>query len=531
MTMKPWSESSALYQIYPRSFQDSNGDGIGDLVGISQRLDYLVELGVDGFWLSPIYESPQYDCGYDISNYYAIDPMFGTMNDMDNLIAESHIRGLKVVMDFVPNHTSQEHEWFREASSSRDNQYRDFYVWRDAKPDGSPPTNWISLAGGSAWQWHEPTQQYYLHSFMPEQPDLNWDNPNVRTAMHDVLRFWLDKGIDGFRVDAEWPISKVYADDPINPGSNDEPGHYGKYLHTNCKNGPNLLRYMHEMTDVVAAYDHRFMIFEYYTEESFGDPVGEYVDVFALNPGVAAPFVFDLFRLDWHAQKRADRARELYGRIAKGSLPIYCLGNHDQTRIASRYDIARARALAVLQMSLPGLPTVYYGDEIGMQDFHIALDETHDNFKEGGAMGGRDPERTPMRWTDGENTDFTTGTPWLPIGDNVATINVHWQESHNESMLKLYKTLIALRRDPVLLHGDYEPLDRTNGYCYGFTRRHASGAFACIVNFADQTQSMDLPSAGDVMASSDISRAIGDMVSSHLVLEPYEAVLIRMRAT
>lgn len=523
--MKAWWDITALYQIYPRSFQDSDGDGTGDIPGIISRLEYLVDLGIDAVWISPMYASPQADCGYDISDYRAIDPVFGTMDDMDRLIAEAHARGLKIMMDFVPNHTSIEHEWFRQARQSRDNPYRDFYVWRDPV-DGHEPTNWISLAGGRSWTFDEPTGQYYLHSFMPEQPDLNWDNPRVRDAMHDVLRWWCERGIDGFRVDAEWPISKRYVDDTVSEHGDPDPEHYGHYLHDACKNGPHMLRYMREMTDVVAAYRDRFMVFEYYTDENLGEELQEYADIFALNPRVASPFVFDMFRQPWHATDRSQRMAALYAQLPHGARPVHALGNHDQMRIASRFGEAGARALAVMEMALPGIPTIYYGEEIGMRNYHVPRSALADNFGDHGGMGGRDPERTPMRWDDSEQAGFTTGKPWLPIGSQLRSCNVAAQHLDGTSTWTLYHHLLQLRRDnPALRHGEYQPLDTTSGYVWAFAVSHGGERMVAAMNFADQPQMIALDDTARVIISSDHHPR--PIVQGHVMLGAYEAVICR----
>lgn len=506
---------------------DSNGDGIGDLAGVTSKLEYLAGLGVGAVWLSPVYASPQADCGYDISDYRQIDPMFGAMRDMELLILRAHELGLKVMMDFVPNHTSDQHEWFVQARSSRDNPYRNYYVWRDPREDGSEPTNWISLAGGKAWQYDEASGQYYLHSFMAAQPDLNWDNPRVRDEMHNILRFWLDKGVDGFRVDAEWPISKVYTDDPLNPEYDGGPDDYGSYLHTNCKNGPNMLRYMREMSDVVASYQDRFMVFEYYTEPELGDEIQQYKDIFDLNPRCAGPFVFDMFRMEWHARDRATRMAKLYASLPIDGRPIHALGNHDQSRVATRLGEIRARALAVAQLTLPGIPTIYYGEELGMRDYEIPANARHDNFLEGGGMGGRDPERTPIRWNSSSHAGFTTGTPWLPIGDDVATLNAHTQLDDENSFLSLYRNLLQLRaQHEVFRSGTYTPVNAHNGYVWAYEVTDGSQHMIVAVNFADQAQLVTLPGKGHVLISSDAS-CVTDRYDGSAMLEPYEAVVFR----
>lgn len=524
--MTAWKNVTAIYQVYPRSFMDSDGDGVGDLAGITSKLDYLAGLGVGAVWLSPVYASPQADCGYDISDYRQIDPMFGTMRDMELLIERAHELGLKVMMDFVPNHTSDQHEWFQAARSSRDNPYRDYYVWRDPR-DGAEPTNWVSLAGGKAWEYDEASGQYYLHSFMAAQPDLNWDNPRVRDEMHNILRFWLDKGVDGFRVDAEWPISKIYKDDPLNPNYAGDSDEYGSYLHIHCKNGPNMLRYMREMSDVVASYQDRFMVFEYYTEPELGDEIAQYKAIFDLNPRVAGPFVFDMFRMEWHAHDRAARMAKLYACLPQDGRPIHALGNHDQSRVATRLGDSRARALALAQLTLPGIPTIYYGEELGMKDYQMPAGDRHDNFLEGGGMGGRDPERTPMRWNNGANAGFTTGKPWLPIGDDVAALNAHAQLDDSDSFLTLYRDLLHLRaQHDVFRNGVYADVDVQNAYVWAYEVTDGSQRMIVAVNFADQSQVVNMPGKGHMLLSSDPTSVV-DRYDGWAMLAPYEAAVFR----
>lgn len=519
--MKKWADVTALYQIYPRSFKDTNNDGVGDLKGITEKLPYINDLGVDAIWLSPVYASPQIDCGYDISDYQQIDPMFGTMEDMDRLIDASHDMGIKVMMDLVANHTSDQHYWFQQAKLSKDNKYRDYYVWRDAKPDGTMPTNWVSMAGGSMWELSPTTGQYYLHSFLPSQPDLNWDNPAVREEVKNIMRFWLDKGVDGFRVDAEWPISKLYEDEEFLPGGESAPNDYGSYLHNKCKNGPNMLPYMKEIGVVLKEYDDAFIVFEYYTDEQYGDEVGEYVAIFDLDNKHMSSFVFDMMRLDWHAEQRAERMRELYERIAPGSIPLHALGNHDQPRAVTHFGMQQARALAVAQLCLPGIPTIYYGDELGMQNFSIADDQKRDNFQEGASMSGRDPERTPMQWDASNGAGFSQGTPWLPINDNNQHVNYETEKDDPNSFYALYKKLLTLRRsDSALRKGTYRPIDCGNGYVWAF----GVGNKNVYVNFADQPQVVTNVH-GKVRISSARVNATG-WLQGNCTLGPYEAIVI-----
>jgi len=380
---KPWRDVNAMYQIYPRSFQDSNGDGVGDLRGVTQRLDYLSQtLGVEAIWLSPIFMSPKADWGYDVSDYCAIDPEYGTMADFKNLLLEAHKRDIKVMLDLVPNHTSDQHKWFQESRSSRDNPKRDWYVWRDPKPNGDPPNNWVSISGGGSWTLDETTGQYYLHSFTAVQPDLNWDNPEVRVAMQDVLHFWFKRGVDGFRVDAVWPLSKdpSFADEHALPDRLASSTEFFDIVHDKCKNGPNLRQYLQALTDVVALYPDRFMIFEYYPDPAAGESNAQYYDIQTVNSAVASSFYFEGMHAPWQAAFYKENLGAYYKDLPKGVQAVMCFGNHDQSRVATRIGHDQARALAVMQMTLPGLPTMYYGEELGMTDVYIEPSDRLDGF-------------------------------------------------------------------------------------------------------------------------------------------------------
>lgn len=348
-----------MYQIYPRSFYDSNGDGIGDLPGIIEKLDYLAgtpdSLNVNTIWLSPFYPSPMADFGYDISDYCDVDATFGTLDDFKQLVTEAHKRNLKVLIDFVPNHTSDQHPWFVESKKSRDNPKQDWYVWKDPGPDGSLPNNWLSTFGGSAWEFDQARGQYYLHSFLKEQPDLNWDNPEVRNAMKDAVRFWLDLGIDGLRVDAVLYVSKdpEFRDDPLNP--NPENWEYATLLHKHSRRGPKLYVYLHELAETVKSYGDRFMITEAYFDVHGN--INNYLDFYNnLDPNVCAPFNFEGIHMDWEAEQFQSLVDAVQGALASSHEPIYCLGNHDQPRIASRIGKPESKAALVMLLTLPGMP-------------------------------------------------------------------------------------------------------------------------------------------------------------------------------
>lgn len=526
--MKPWTKINCLYQIYPRSFMDSNSDGVGDIRGIIDKLDYLSDtLGVDAVWISPMFVSPMLDCGYDVADYLDIDPVFGTLDDFKELLHEAHARNIKVMIDFVPNHTSDQHSWFRQARTSRDDPKRDYYVWRDAKPDGSRPTNWLSMSGGYAWTLDEGSSQYYLHSFMSSQPDLNWDNPQLRQEMYDVLRYWMKLGVDGFRVDAVWPLSKVYEDDPLNSDCADCPEQdYGRYLHSRCKNGPNMLKYLREMSAVIKEFEDRRLVFEYYPDDKLGDMNQQLYDIFALEPSVAGPFYFSLFQIEWHADGLGTMLSNFYKGLPKDSMPYVCLGNHDQPRIVSKHGEAKAKALAVIEFTLPGVPVVYYGEELGMKDYHMSDADKRDNFdSEFSGMGGRDPERTPMRWSSGVYAGFSHVKPWLPIGEDLERINVASQALASNSFLRLYQKLLRMRREyDFLANGLFERIDISNSYCLAYKITDGDKQLFIAVNFADQPQKISLGVTAKVILSS-LGVEYYEDDNSELTLEAFEAVI------
>lgn len=453
-----WWQEGIIYQIYPRSFQDSNGDGVGDLRGILQRLDYLKELGVTAVWLSPIFPSPMADFGYDISDYQDIHPLFGSLNDFDALLTEVHQRNMKLVLDLVPNHTSNQHPWFLESRSSRDNPKRDWYIWHDRMPEGGTPNNWLSVFGGSAWEWDEQTEQYYYHAFLKEQPDLNWRNPDVQGAMLDVMRFWLDRGVDGFRVDVMWHLikDKNLRDNPINPDYQPHMATYEQLLPVYSTDQPEVHDLVLKMRQVLDAYDDRLLIGEIYL------PIHQLVAYYGIDgKGAHLPFNFQLLLLPWDARQIASAIDQYEGLLPVNGWPNWVLGNHDQPRITSRVGKEQSWIAALLLLTLRGTPTIYYGEEIGMRDVPIPFDEVQDpqglNMPDKNLS--RDPARTPMQWTDEPNAGFTDGNPWLRLGRNFIRDNVQRQQKDKYSLLSLYKRLIQLRqREPSLAVGDYIPI-------------------------------------------------------------------------
>ncbi|GAA4399756.1 alpha-amylase family glycosyl hydrolase [Nibrella viscosa] len=522
-----WWQRRIIYQIYPRSFQDSTGNGTGDLRGVLSRLDHLQTLGVDAVWVSPIYPSPMADFGYDISDYRGVHELFGTMGDFDELLRETHNRGMKLLLDLVPNHTSDQHPWFQESRSSRDNPKRDWYLWHDGKEGGEPPNNWLSVFGGSAWEWDEATQQFYYHSFLKSQPDLNWRNPEVATAMFDVMRFWLDKGVDGFRVDAMWLMIKddQFRDNPPNPDYKEGMNEDQKLKPIYSSDRPEVHDIVAQMRDVLDQYPERMMIGEIYL------PVEEAVDYHGEDgQGVHLAFNNQLFFLPWEAKPLAD-AIDHYEKLLKpGDWPNWVLGNHDQPRIGSRVGREQARVAAMLLLTLRGTPTIYYGEEIGMRDVPIPKEEFQD--PQGINMGkSRDPARTPMQWDDSDNAGFTTGTPWLRIAVDFPRVNVKQQQDDPASMLSLHQRLIRLRQqEPALHSGDYKTV-QADGQVLAFLREaqgHAS--FLVVLNLGHKT-AVFKPGAMSLkgtVAVATIPEREGIAVADVLDLAGDEGLLIRL---
>lgn len=457
-----WWQQGVIYQVYPRSFQDSNGDGIGDLRGVIQRLDYLKWLGIKAIWLSPIYPSPMADFGYDIADYTGVHPLFGTISDFDQLLRAAHYRNIKVILDLVPNHTSDQHPWFIESASSKNNPKRDWYIWKDARPDGSPPNNWLSVFGGNAWQWDEKTQQYYYHAFLKEQPDLNWRNPQVQEAMLNVMRFWLDKGVDGFRVDVMWHMIKdeMLRDNPVNPNYQPHQATYEQLLPVFSTDQPEVHGIVQKMRQLLNEYDDRMMIGEIYL------PINKLVTYYGTdNNGAHLPFNFLLISLPWHAPSIAAAIDEYEGALPANGWPNWVLGNHDQPRITSKVGIAQAKVAAMLLLTLRGTPTIYYGDEIAMQDIAIPANEVQDpqglNMPDKNLS--RDPARTPMQWDDSDNAGFSNTKPWLRIHKAYPRMNVEKEKENPYSMLSLYKRLIDFRNSENALNaGRYRPVASDN---------------------------------------------------------------------
>ncbi|MBF6600867.1 MAG: alpha-amylase [Dehalococcoidia bacterium] len=498
-----WWKHGIVYQIYPRSFQDSDGDGIGDLRGVIDRLDYLNDgtersLGVDAIWFSPTYPSPMADFGYDVSDYCGVHPDFGDLATMDELIEKAHARGIRVILDFVPNHSSSQHPWFLESRSSVAASKRDWYVWRDAKPDGSPPNNWIAVFGGPAWEWDQATQQYYLHMFLKEQPDLNWRNPHLVAAMHDVLRFWMRRGVDGFRIDV---MDRILKDPDLrdNPPAIDRNaarrfGQTALQQHTQDQNWPEIIDAVRAIRKVADEFPERMTV-----GEVFGPPenIVRYYGGPSLD-GLHLAFNFSLVRIwdrRWTAEHVRAKVEAFAAALPSGCWPNYVLGNHDVDRFASRVGAdgrgeERARVAALLLLTLRGTPFVYYGEELGMTNARVPEERLRDPARTYGR--GRDPERTPMQWTPAGG--FTSGEPWLPYGD--LSRNVEQQSADGRSLLSLYRRLSWFRRSSdVLRFGDYAAVDGTPAGVYAYTRTYGDERLLTALSFTNEPIAFELPAS------------------------------------
>jgi alpha-glucosidase len=529
---RPWWQSAVIYQIYPRSFQDGNGDGIGDLNGIIARADYLAWLGIQAVWISPIFPSPMADFGYDISDYVGIDPIFGTLADFDRLIAALHARDIRVILDFVPNHTSIEHQWFKEARRSRDDPKRDWYIWRDPAPDGGPPNNWLSQAGGIAWAFDAATGQYYYHAFLESQPDLNWRNPEVRQAMHDVLRFWLDRGVDGFRVDVLWHLAKdpQFRDDPVNPNYRDSEPPFMRVLPQYSADHADMIEIATGMRRVLDEYSgDRVFIGE------LSLPLERLMVYYGPDlTAVHMPFNFALLWAAWKREgwtvERVKRVVERYeAALPPGAWPNWVLGNHDQPRVASRLGAAQARVAMVLLLTLRGTPTLYYADELGHPSVAIPPDRVRDPFgiNMPGGTQGRDPVRTPMPWDKSLNAGFTSGDdPWLPLATDAADLCVAAEKEDPDSMLSLTRALIKLRdQEPALSIGDWALVPTANVLAYA--RTSGERRFLIVLELESRAAAVDLGSniAGRVVISTHPGRT-GALISGQFTIGADEALVI-----
>lgn len=489
MSGSAWWRDGVVYQIYPRSFADSNGDGVGDLEGIRSRLDHLAWLGVDAIWLSPIQRSPMKDFGYDVADYCAVDDRFGSLADFDRLLADAHARGIKLLLDWVPNHSSDRHPWFVESRASRRSPKRSWYVWRDPGADGGPPNNWYSVFGGRAWTWDAPTGQYYLHTFLREQPELDWRNPELVEAMHDTLRFWLDRGVDGFRIDVIHALAKDPAlrSNPEIEGV--QPGRFGQH-HVHDQNHPDVHAVVRGIRGVLDEYEARMAVGEVYLM----DPA-EVARYYGKGDELHLAFNFSVMKTPWSAEGFREQIERFESLLPEAhGWPTLVLSSHDEPRHASRYDHpvlgdARARLAAMLLLTLRGTPFLYYGEEIGMRQVEIPRERLQDPVGiHIHPRASRDPERTPMLWDSGAGAGFSAAEPWLPLGPDAGRRSVEAQRADPSSLLHLYRDLLRLRRDtPALQRGSYRGLEAPAGI-FAFERRHQGQTLRVALNFGDVPQ-------------------------------------------
>jgi alpha-glucosidase len=548
-----WWRHGVIYHIYPRSFADSNGDGVGDLAGVTARLDYLNDgtpssLGVDAIWLSPFYPSPMKDFGYDVADYTGVDPLFGTLDDFDRLVAAAHARGMRMVVDLVPNHTSDQHPWFVSSRSSRESPRRDWYVWADSKPDGAPPNNWMSAfpRAGRAWTFDRRTDQWYLHSFLPEQPDLNWWNPEVREAMDEVMRFWLDRGVDGFRIDVAHRMAKdpelrdnplVDLGDDAGDGSGQERARRLARMEIDQydEDWPEVHEILRRFRRTLDAYDDRMAVGEVYLLDL--RKLARYYGSGRDELHLAHNFVF--VHQPWKPEAFRSVVDEYAALLPADAWPAQFLGNHDHSRVATRYDEggngpARARVGAMMVLTLRGTPFVYYGEELGMADAQIPPDRVVD-------VDGRDPERTPMQWDGTPGAGFSgpgAAAPWLPIGASAERVNVAVEREDPASMLSLYRRLIWYRKGSAALRwGGYASLADAPESLYAFVREAPEERLLVVLNFGGASVKWPpelpdrRPGGGEgatVELSTDPDRRPGPIRFDNLVIGPDEGIVVRL---
>jgi alpha-glucosidase len=501
-----WWRDGIIYQIYPRSFADRNGDGIGDLNGIRSKLDYLADLGVNALWLSPIFSSPDVDFGYDISDYYSIDPKYGTISDFEALVKEAHRKGLYVILDMVMNHTSDQHAWFKEARTARDNSYHDWYLWQNPTLHGKAPNNWQSMTGGSGWEYVPELDQYYFHMYYKEQPDLNWHNPSVREAMLKVFRFWLEKGVDGYRLDQ----FNLHFKDP--KFSNNPPKFglraFDRQIHIHDSDQPEMLPLLREMRQITDEKPGRYLVGEPFV------PVSPLDFLYSGTTSIAAPycrddllhatFCFDFLHSFWNPRQMRKAILDWENALQGKGWPTLVLGNHDNPRIATRYtqdeNDARSKVAALMLFTLHGTPFIYNGDEIGMRDIHLKRSEIKDPVGKlyWPLYKGRDGCRAPFQWSAGKNAGFSNGnTTWLPIHPDFQARNVEQQNQDPQSLLNFYKQLIQLRKQyPVLVKGDFFPLENIPSSILAYQRRTQQKCALILINFSHQQKQVNLEKMG-----------------------------------
>src|SRR3954470_5144817 len=521
----PWWRHATIYHVYPRSFQDSDGDGVGDLEGIRRRLAYLAWLGVDAVWLSPIYRSPMADFGYDVADHSDVDPQFGTLEDFDRLATEARSVGLKLILDYVPNHTSDEHPWFQDARAG--GRHRDWYLWRDGSSE-SPPNNWLSNFGGPAWTWDDRAEAWYYHAYLPQQPDLNWRNPEVRAAMGEVMRFWLERGVDGFRIDALRQAMKAdqWRDTPPNPDWREGDDPYRALLPEFSADRPEVAEVVRDLRDAVekareADGRERVLIGELYL------PIERLMAYYGY--GVDLPANFHLLQTAWRAAELGGLVDAYEAALPDGAWPNWVLSNHDRQRVATRVGPAQARAAAVLLLTLRGTPTLYYGDELGIADVAVPPEREQDPWGLRVPGHSRDGARTPMQWDDGPNAGFcdADAEPWLPLSDDAASRNVATQREDPDSMLALHRDLLSLRRaEPALHAGDHRTV-AADGDVLAYERALGDRRFLVALNFGKGPAEARLGGAsGTVAFGSERGRA-GRRIVGAAVLGAGEAIVVR----
>lgn len=514
--------NTIIYQIYPLSFQDSNNDGKGDLKGIIKRLPHLNELGIPAIWVGPLYKTGWVDVGYDVIDHTAIDPTFGTLQDALDLIHEAHKLNIKVIFDFIPNHTSDQHPWFLESRSDKFSPKRNWYTWKSASNDGTEPNNWIAVFGGSAWTFDAQTGQYYLHTFYQQQPDLNLSNPETRKAVYSIMKFWFDRGVDGFRIDAIAHIAKdpELKNNPINPYFNptvDDPSDI--QLHQYDKFLPERFTYINEMIQIMSNYPGSFLMSESYAGIKVIEDVLKHTD-----NGKHSPTNFELINLPWSVKEYFAYIKK-YLNICKryNAIPNWTLSNHDRQRVASRVGSQRARLLAVLQMMLPGISCMYYGDEIGMIAPLISQELKKDHY----AFIDRDAQRTPMQWDDSDNAGFSSEKPWLPVHEKYSHNNVEIQKIDDSSMLNLYKKLIEIKLNDNCCKLGETKLNYTNvKELLHFSRQYDGESLEVYCNFNDFEINITIQTTEMDLILSTYSRTL-TANQNKITLRPYEAVVIK----
>ena len=555
--VKNWWKESVVYEIYPRSFKDSNGDGIGDIQGIIEKLDYLKDLGVNVLWIGPIFQSPMDDNGYDISDYQDIHPDYGTVEDYDRLLEEAHKRDIKILVDLVVNHTSDEHKWFEESRKSVDNPYRDYYIWKPGK-DGKEPNNWGSVFGGSAWEYDEATDMYYLHNFSKKQPDLNWENPKVREEIYEMMKWWCDRGIDGFRMDVISMISKDqrFLDGVVKDGLFGDPGPYTFH-------GPRVHEFLQEMNrEVLSKYDIM----------TVGETSGVTIEDAKLYAGADRNELNMVFQFEHvsigdgdYGKWTTDRydfmefkqiMNDWQEKLDENTWNSLFLDNHDQPRCVSRFgndsdeycDIS-AKMLATCLHMMKGTPYVYQGEELGMRNAYfddlskykdIESLQFYDLYTSNGCIDpetmmkalqlrGRDNARTPMHWNAEENAGFTEGTPWIDMNTDYKTVNAEAQVGNEDSVFSYYKKLIQLRKDnEIVVYGDYKAIDRENEKIFAYERVLGDEKILTVCNFTEDVTEFQIPEEFDLTkAECWISNTGRTEFNSTVELKPYEAFVLK----